>query len=171
MKANKGGRPKLENGKKNTSIIIHLTLEEKKQIIENAVKLNLSLSEYSRNLVLDRLEKHPKFRMLPNEIRKELNELKKMSGLLKLLALKVKADETLKVKFQEAENRIFNSVRNAEKIILHEIICPRFLQTIDKTILQIELNIIDRSLGNRGELIKLKILLLDLQKQYTTYYQ
>lgn len=151
--------------------MIHLTLDEKKQIIENAVKLNLSVSEYSRNLVLDRLEKHPKFRMLPDEIRKELNELKKISGLLKLLALKVKADETLKVKFREAENEIFNSVRNAEKYILHEIINPQFLQVIDKTIAQIELNISERELSSRVELIKLKILLLDLQKQHTTYYQ
>ncbi|AFK05578.1 hypothetical protein Emtol_0311 (plasmid) [Emticicia oligotrophica DSM 17448] len=170
MKTNKGGRPKLTTEKKSASIIIHLTLDEKKQINANATKLNLSESEYARNLVFDKLEKHPKFRMLPYEIRKELNEIKKISGLLKLLALKVKADEILKIKFQEAENRIFNSVRTAEKFILHEIMNPQFLQTLDIVIDQITC-ISEEDLSSGREFIKLKSLLLDLKRQHTNYYQ
>lgn len=169
-KANKGGRPRLKQGNKAASIIIHLTHDEKTMIVNNAEQLAMSTSEYSRNLVLDKLEKHPKFRMLPDVIRKELNDLKKISGLLKLLALKIKADDELRKRFIEMENSIFNTVLNAEKIVLHEVDNPRYISAIENAIHKIEANLSLNIVEGRGELISLKMILVRLKTQYTTYY-
>lgn len=170
-KTNKGGRPKLTQGNKAASIIIHLTKDEKTMIVNNAGQLSMSTSEYSRNLVLDKLEKHPKFRMLPYVIRKELNELKKISGLLKLLALKIKADDEMRKKFNEVENSIFDIVRNSEKIILYEIENPQYIFALENAIHKIEENLSYNVLEGRGELISLKMILIKLKAQHTTYYK
>ncbi len=170
-KTNKGGRPKLESGIKDASIIIHLTQNEKNSIVYKAEQLAMSTSEYSRSLVLDKLEKHPKFRLLPDVIRKELNDLKKISGLLKLLALKIKADDEMRKKFNEVENSIFNTVSNAEKIILHEIENPQYIFAIENAIHKIEENLSLNVVKGRGELISLKMILIKLKAQYTTYYK
>lgn len=170
-KTNKGGRPKLTHGNKAASIIIHLTKDEKTMIVNKAGQLAMSTSEYSRNLVLDKLEKHPKFRMLPDVIRKELNELKKISGLLKLLVLKIKADNEMRKKFNEVENSIFDIVRNSEKIILHEIENPQYIFALENAIHKIEENLSFNIVEGRGELISLKMILIKLKTQHTTYYK
>lgn len=169
-KANKGGRPRLTQGNKAARIIIHLTHDEKTMIVNKAEQLAMSTSEYSRNSVLDKLEKHPKFRMLPDVIRKELNDLKKISGLLKLLALKIKADDELRKKFVEMENSIFNTVLNAEKIVLHEVDNPHYISAIDNAIHKIEENLVLNILEGKKELISLKMILIKLKTQHTTYY-
>jgi hypothetical protein len=77
----------------------------------------------------------------------------------------------MRKKFNEVENSIFDIVRNSEKIILHEIENPQYFFALENAIHKIEENLSFNILEGRGELISLKMILIKLKTQHTTYYK